>query len=57
MRDWKNPLLRNRMGRLRICILLTLGITCVGLLLGAKDPAQPVNAKAQSLAGLVVALE
>ena len=57
MRDWKNPLLRSRMGRLRICILLTLGITCVGLPLGAKDPAQPVNAKAQSLAGLVVALD
>ena len=36
MRDWKHPLLRSRMGRLRGCILLALGITCLWLLAGAK---------------------
>lgn len=59
MRDWNNPLLRSRMGRLRISILLTLGITCVGLMLGVGDSeqTQPVNAKPQTLVGLTVALD
>ena len=57
MRDWKNPLLRSRMARLRICILLTLGITCAGLMLGVGRVAYPAAAKNASLAGLTVALD
>lgn len=59
MKDWKNPLLRNRMGRLRICILLTLSITCAGLMLGVGKPQQasPTAAKGQSLAGFTIALD
>ena len=59
MRDWKDPLLRNRMGRLRICVLLALSITCAGLMLGVQNPQETaaVSGKAHSLAGLVVALD
>lgn len=59
MRDWKNPLLRSRMGRLRICILLVLGITCTGLLLGVGKPPETrgVSAQNQLLAGFIVALD
>ncbi len=59
MRDWKNPLLRSRMERLRICILLVLGITCIGLLagVGQREETRQVSGQSQQLAGLVVALD
>lgn len=58
MRDWKNPLLRSRMARLRMCALLALGITCVGLLFGVgREETLPTGAKAKTLAGLTVALD
>lgn len=59
MRDWKDPLLRNRMGRLRICVLLALSITCAGLMLGVQNQQETtaVSGKAHSLAGLTVALD
>lgn len=57
MRDWNHPLLRSRMGRLRGCMLLALGITCLWLLAGAgKEPVRTAAAE-QPLAGLTVALD
>ncbi len=57
MRDWKHPLLRSRMGRLRICTLLVLGITCVWLLLGQRQGAVVPTAGEGALSGFTVALD
>ena len=58
MRDWKHPLLRKKMEDLRICMLLTLGITCIGLMLGlCRGPARQTDAPVQTLTGLTVALD
>ena len=58
MRDWKYPLLRKKMEDLRICMLLTLGITCIGLMLGlCRGPARQTDAPVQTLTGLTVALD
>lgn len=58
MKDWKNPLLRSRMARLRGCILLVLGIVCTGLLLGVgQEETLPAAAGKDSLAGFTVALD
>ncbi len=58
MKDWKDPLLRSRMARLRICVLLALLITGIGLLAGVGEPeAQQTGAAKGSLAGFVVALD
>ena len=37
MSDWKNPLLRKHMARLRGCALLLLMVVSIGLALGAGD--------------------
>ncbi len=59
MRDWKHPLLRSRMGRLRVCILLALGITCIGLAAGtgSRQEATQTAAVEKTLAGFTVALD
>lgn len=60
MGDWKHPLLRSRMGRLRVCLLLALGITCVWLLAGAgeqRETRQAGAAAVKPLEGLTVALD
>ena len=59
MWDWKHPLLRSRMARLRGCILLALGVTCLWLLAGGQrtQPAWETANQAGSLTGLIVALD
>ncbi len=58
MRDWMHPLLRKKLGELRIGALLVLGVVCIGLMLGAgDDAAQQTAAPAQTLQGLTVALD
>lgn len=58
MSDWKNPLLRKHMARLRGCALLLLMVVSIGLALGAGDEESvPVDAGGGSLAGLTVALD
>jgi N-acetylmuramoyl-L-alanine amidase len=60
MWDWKQPLLRSRMGRLRVCLLLALGITCVWLLAGSgiqQEARQAGAPAAKPLEGLTVALD
>lgn len=58
MRDWKNPLLRSRMARFRGCLLLILGIVCIGLLAGiGQEEVQTTAADSQPLQGLTVALD
>lgn len=59
MKDWKHPLLRSRMARLRICILLALCITSVGLVLGMGQREEAVDTSACSgtLSGFIVALD
>jgi len=59
MRDWKDPLLRSRMGRLRICALLVLLFLVAALCMGGQEvcPAESDAAKAGALSGFVVALD
>lgn len=57
MKDWKDPLLRSRMGRLRICLLIVLAITLTGLIGSpARQPVAVVEGQG-TLAGLTVALD
>lgn len=58
MRDWKNPLLRKHMARLRGCALLVLMVICIGLALGVgQEETLPAGAGNRSLAGLTVVLD
>ena len=58
MKDWKNPLLRKHMARLRGCAFLMLMVICIGLALGVgQEETLPVDAGQHSLAGLTVALD
>lgn len=58
MNDWKNPLLRKHMARLRGCALIVLSIICIGLLMGVgQEETLPAAAEKAPLAGLTVALD
>ncbi len=58
MKDWMDPLLRSRMGRLRMCLLIVLAITLVGLTMGG-EPAEPASVAEGNgtLAGMTVAID
>lgn len=58
MRDWKNPLLRKHMARLRGCAFLMLMVVGIGLALGVEqEETLPAGAGNCSLAGLTVVLD
>jgi len=50
-----NPLLQKKLASLRMCVLLVLGVTAVGLLI--SPPSAPTEAAALPLDGLIVALD